>query len=199
MTFVDYLLSVLATYRDVFSGTIGATVALVGRWIIVHWNRPNLSIDFKEHGGVKPYVDLQSGTNRFFSPTSKFLRLVVRNRGRSPALNCEAKLTWSIDGLEHPFQVILHWVRRDPTIFNRLDEVFAPITINKGDFEELDVLRLRVSSARIESASHRISEMEPRRKYVVKVSVFGGNANCPTKSFRVEWDGTYNGFERAIT
>lgn len=184
--------------REVAAGIIGGTIAAAAGWVKSRWNRPNLQIDFKEHNNKKPYVDQQSGTNAFYSPTSKLLRLVVTNKGKSPANTCEAKLTWERNGVGQPFQVILHWVRRDPLVFEKIDDLFTPITVNAHDEEELDVLRLRSSMKEIESVSHRIANIEKDVKYKLKVTAF--SASCPptTRCFELLWDGTWDSFEKSI-
>ncbi|MCP8318658.1 MAG: hypothetical protein L6N95_02365 [Candidatus Methylarchaceae archaeon HK01B] len=173
------------------------TTGTYGRRLTKKWRRPHLEIDFKEQNKIKPYIDVKSGTNFFYEPTSKFLRMVIKNLGRTPATYCEAKLTITLDGIEQ-FQGTPHWVKRDSTISQSLDDLFAPITINAKDSEELDVLRLRMNADKIETASRIIAYIEPRRTYQLKVSIFTGIGNNPTKSFDIRWDGTYDGFDRCV-
>jgi len=174
------------------------TTGTYGRRLAKKWRRPHLEIDFKECNKIKPYIDIQSGTNFFYEPTSKFLRMVIKNSGRTPATYCEAKLTITMDCTEKPFHGILHWVKRDPLIFNSLDDLFAPITINAMDSEELDLLRLRINADKIETVTDRIIFIEPRRTFLLKVSVLTGIGNNPTKTFAIKWDGTYDGFDKCI-
>ncbi|MCP8323403.1 MAG: hypothetical protein L6N96_04415 [Candidatus Methylarchaceae archaeon HK02M2] len=162
------------------------------------WRRPHLKIDFKEYNKIKPYIDIKSEDHGFYGPKSKLLRMVVRNFGRTPATYCEAKLTMIKDCMRLTPQVLLHWIKLDPTIYDSLDDIFGPITINAKESEELDVLRLRMNTDKIETVSDRIMYLEPERKYSLEVSIFSGIGNNPTKTFDIKWDGTYDGFDKCV-
>ena len=79
----------------VLAGFIGATIAVLIREGIEYWRRPRLKIDFEGMYGKKPYVgdyEDRSIPNTGSSRRVKFLRVIVRNEGRKPAMDCEAKL-----------------------------------------------------------------------------------------------------------
>jgi len=210
----------------------GATIALIGKELIEWYKRPRLEIDFEKREGQSPYIlDLNDETRAEAGQTHrvKYLRLRVCNKGRKPAMNCEAKLEITkitINEIESDIastKVALHWSRHDPILYSRdgdistglldnAEKVFAPIDLNISDDEPVDVLRLPYSFSTlpntnhspnpypfIESASLRQLRLQPNWSYQCKVTVYASTATPKSFKFKVNWDGKVDGFNKAIT
>jgi hypothetical protein len=202
----------------------GAVVALIGREVIEWYKRPNLNIDFEERAGQKPYTP---DYNDWSMQTTgeihkiKYLRLIVHNRGKKPAMDCEAKLEISVEGGEIN-KVALHWARRDPALYSKSryieesladpERVFAPISLNIDDKEPVDVLSLSYHYStlantdhsphfvsHLESASLRQLQLEENITYSAKVTIYSSNTMPKSFKFKVNWDGTLEGFNKAFT
>jgi len=204
----------------------GAIVALIGRELIEWSKRPRFEIDFEEREGQKPYIpDYNDEGIRSAGDTYrvKYLRLIVRNKGKKPAMNCEAKLELVIEGAsDATHKVALHWSRRDPRLYSTsgdvelgvIDEpekVFAPINLNINDEETVDILTLPYSFStvadtdhsprfppHIETVSLRQLVLQPKNTYHCKVTVYSSNTTPESFKFKVNWDGTLEGFNKAF-
>ncbi|MCH8865164.1 MAG: hypothetical protein IIB13_07385, partial [Chloroflexi bacterium] len=210
----------------------GAAVALIGREIIEWYKRPRLEIDFEKREGQNPYIpDLNDETRHEVGYTLriKYFRLKVRNKGKKPAMNCEAKLeiikvtTKDIESDITSTKVALHWLRNDPILFsqngdiktgllNNAEKVFAPINLNINDAEIVEVFRLPYLFSTkpdtnhtpnphpfIESASLRQLQLQPNWSYQGKVTVYASNANPESFKLKIKWDGKVEGFDKAFT
>lgn len=205
----------------------GAAVALIGRESIEWFKRPRLSIDFEEREGQKPYIpDYNDESMHSAGDTYrvKYLRLIVHNKGKKPAMDCEAKLEIILDEARNmPYNVALHWSRRDPALYSEYleggilssidnEKVFAPISLNINDKETVDVFRLPYSFSTvpnadhsprflsvIESASLRQLQLQPKTMYQCKVTVYSSNTSPKSFKYKLNWDGTLDGFSRAFT
>lgn len=115
-------------------GTLSGTVLGVFLTKLIEWfNKPRLEIMFERE---EPCLFL-----------GRYLRLKVVNKGRSAAKNCAAKFSFTeADREDWREGEILHWTRHDPFAYGRdperINEIYAPITIAKGDYELLDVFYL---------------------------------------------------------
>jgi len=204
----------------------GAVVALIGRELIEWFRRPRFEIDFEEREGKKPYIPdyndegMQSAGNTY---RIKYLRLIVRNKGKKPAMDCEAKLGLSVGSESKEIsKVALHWSRRDPALYSKYryisdasadpEKIFAPISLNVNDEEPVDVLSLSYSYSTIpdtdhsprfppyiESASLRQLELHANTTYSAKVTIYSSNTMPKSFKFKVNWDGTLEGFDKAFT
>lgn len=200
------------------SVVVGAAVALIGSELIEWYKRPRLEINFEEKQGQKPYIpDYNDNTKQLAGIVHKikYLRLVARNKGKKPAINCEAKLELAAKNESKELnKVALHWSRNDPLLYsqNNTEKIFAPISLNINDEEIVDVLRLSYSfscmpdadhtpnsSPFIESTSLRQLQLHPKATYKCKVTIYSSNANPKAFKFKVSWDGTLEGFNRAFT
>ena len=117
----------------------------------------------------------------------------------------------------------LHWSRNDPALYSEhwkiiqgqsdnVDKIYAPINLNINDEETVDVFSLPYSfstmpdtdhslrpSLTIESASLRQLVLLPNITYVCKVTVYASNTNPKSFNFKVNWDGGFEGFDKAFT
>lgn len=176
----------------------------------VEWlRRPNLKIDFEERDGHKPYIlDLfleRQGLDK--SNKAKFLRLNVRNTGRKPAMDCEAKMVIVTEGTRETFAPSMHWARRDPPLYKTPDQIYAPIHLNRKDEEPLDIFKLPYCPEEhglgpgvcIGSMSYREFPFKRNITYLLKVTVYASNTISKPFTFRLCWDGTLEGFDKAVS
>jgi hypothetical protein len=198
----------------------GSIITIVIREFVVWRRRPILKLDFEERKGTKPYIlDLRNdksvaGAEERF----KFLRLKLKNEGRRAAMNCEGRIEISDKDDNEILKTTLHWARNDPAIYgeDKLDKVYAPIHLNPKDKEELDVFCLgycneiqydqnskRFMATRTEpnfnTMSFRTYRLDSQTDYFVKVTVYANNATSKPLHFKVNWDGTLLGFDRAFS
>jgi hypothetical protein len=156
----------------------------------------------------------------------KYFRIKVSNEGKKPAMNCEAKLEITTNTEDDLFsnKVALHWTRNDPKLYSEYryfdehdmwahaDKSFAPISLNINDEENIDVLRLTYSLSTLpdtdtsprpesdmESVSLRQLVLQPKTIYQCKVTVYASNTTPKSFKFKVNWDGTVEGFGKAFT
>lgn len=213
-------------FISLISVIVGAAIGIGGTELVQFLKRPKLKIDFEERDGKKPYIvdfndeSLHSAGNTY---KAKYLRLMVRNKGKKPAIGCEAKLEIVIDEAKNtPYNVALHWSRRDPALYSDYleggilastnnEKVFAPISLNINDKETVDVFRLPYSFSTvpntdltprfvrvIESASLRQLQLQPNTKYQCKVTIYSSNTNPKSFKYQLQWDGTLDGFGNAF-
>ena len=204
---------------------LSALVALILREAYEWLKRPRFEIDFEKRGGQKPYTPdyndkgMQTAGNLH---RIRCLRLTVRNKGKKPAIDCEAKLEISVEsGSEEIQKVALHWSRRDPALYSAYqdgllsivnpEKVFAPISLNIDDEETVAVFCLHYSFSTvpdtdqsprflsvIENASLRQLQLQAKTKYYCKVTIYSSSANPKSFSFVTCWDGTLEGFTKAF-
>jgi hypothetical protein len=193
------------------SAVAGSVLTMLIRGVIEWWRRPRLKIDFEEVGGQKPYIlDLSWESDDAVpvgkTPRVKFIRLNVQNAGRKPALDCEAKLVIFECGKREPVVPIIHWSRRDYKVYKTLDQQYAPIHLNRSDDETLELLMLRYYAEETEllpgvvimSRSHRIHSFRRNVTYLIQVTVYASNAVSNPFSLELRWDGTLDGFNKAV-
>ncbi len=200
--------TILAWVVPIIAAFLGAAVALIGRKLIEWYERPRFTIDFEEHDRQKPYtLDLIIGPQVSNQPSKgKFLRLVVHNSGRKPAMDCEAKMVITKEESKETHTPVLHWARRDPIIYGTPERIYAPVHVNRADEEPLDLFRLPYEPGRpiapgahIESFSARPYEFERNVTYRIKVTVYASNTVSKPFAFKLHWDGTLEGFDKAFT
>lgn len=213
---------------SLMSVIVGAAIGIGGAELIQWWKRPKLKIDFEEKEGKKPYIpdyNDNDDTNYIaieYTHRIKYLRLIVRNKGRKPAMDCEAKLELFPDkSRDAASKVALHWTRQDPELYTLYRDsglksidtggVFAPISLNIDDEETVDVFQLKYhfstkpetdqslkSKPHIESASLRELLLQKRNKYHCKVTIYSSNTTPESFEFNVEWNGEVEGFNKAF-
>ena len=202
----------------------GATIALIGKELIEWYKRPRLEIDFEEREGQKPFIpdyNWEGMTAIGHMYRMKHFRLIVRNKGKKPAMDCEAKLSFSgtNDLKTTSNKVALHWSRRDPalyrqdTFFDNKEKVYSPINLNINDEEPIEVLLLPYSFStkpdtdhdlipygnEIKSASFRELVLQPNVTYRGIVTVYSSNTTLKSFKFKINWDGQVDRFNKAIT
>jgi hypothetical protein len=200
-----------------FTALGGAAVALIGKEAIELYKRPRLLIDFEKSGQEYPFI--QNYNDEYYSDEGiksttditfriLYLRLIVSNKGHSTANDCEAKLELRSTQRKARYRKSLHWSKRDPRIYKSLDKIYAPINLNKNDEETVDILKLPYS--------HKSSDPEPRpyphietvspsalwlykdEEYYVKITIYASNTTSQPFYFRVNWNGTIDGFHKAF-
>jgi len=122
----------VGTLAAVVVALIVAFFPSIRRW----YNRPILKIEFENR---EPFCRHSSMTQSGLNVLGYWVRLRVRNVGRSLARGCEGKLvriTNPSDSIDRPDfdPTILHWVG---TAWDKLDN---SIGISKDEYEYLDVL-----------------------------------------------------------
>jgi len=202
----------------------GAVVVLLLREFFEWYKRPRFEIDFEEREGQKLYTpDYNNEAMQTAGDTHriKYLRLIVQNKGKKPAMDCEAKLEISVEGGEIN-KVALHWSRRDPALYSKYqygsgasddpEKFFAPISLNINDEEPVDVLSLNYHYSTLPNADHsphfishlesvslRQLQLEAKTAFAAKVTVYSSNTMPRSFKFKINWDGTLEGFNKAFT
>jgi hypothetical protein len=189
---------------------ITAAAAVLFRELFEYLRRPKLKIDFEEYEGQKPYIldlFLESETKiAGLTNKAKFLRLDVHNAGRKPAMDCEAKMVIFKTGKRESFTPSVHWTRRDPAVYKTLDQIYAPMHLNRGDHEPVDLFMLPYHpeepelgpGACIQSMSPRVFRFERDTAYHIKVTVYASNTISQPFTLKLYWDGTLEGFDKAF-
>ncbi len=196
---------------SLISVIVGAIIGLGGKEIVDLIKRPILNIDFEERDGIKPHIEVLNEDSLkspgMYSPTA-FLRLSVLNKGKSTARDCEAKIELFMPKRNEHYKNPLHWARQDPRIYKSLDKVFSPITLNRNDDEIVDVLVLKSSdkdpdpepspAVNIETYSPGVLLLQKNEDHYIKVTVYASNTTSKPFFFKVNWDGTVQGFFKAF-
>ena len=209
---------------SLISVIVGAAIGIGGKELVQWCKRPKLEINFD----IFPDLDFNDyeaqargyhGNQAVYK--AKYLRLVVKNKGKSTALNCEAKLVLIIN--DNKYSSPVHWSKRDPILHQRfengekvleLDKIFAPIDISRGNCETLELIKLPYWYSIAPNADHSfkrdtdcISLPPPLNhllifsdeNYDFEVTIYANNANAESFKFHCKWDGTLEGFEKAFT
>lgn len=190
----------------------GAAVALIGRESIEWFKRPRLSIDFERSKDAYPLTADYNDESIKAAGTSfriVFLRLNVRNKGQTTAYDCDAKMELIETRRKDHYRKSLHWSKRDPRLYDSLDQIYSPINLNRNDEETVDVLQLKYSytntdpqrrpSPDIETVSLGILQLQSNIDFFIKVTIYARNTTSKLFYFKVNWDGTIDGFNKAFT
>lgn len=200
---------------------IGTVLAAVVAFVIAFradfrrwYNRPRFEIEF---GNKEPFSRHSRVTIRnpldgtlFLGPDGKplvsdsyWIRIRVRNTGRSVARGCEGKLvriTHTRDKTDRTDfdPVMLHWVG----VPHRIEFIGKPIDINKGEYEYLDVVytpaiypnQFFIPAEDIEPRG--INLTPPREDYYLRIVLYGANVEPLGKTFLLRNTGEkYDSFE----
>lgn len=162
-------------------GTIGAVViALFLNTLLKWYRRPILTIEFENKA---PFCRHVPQTNKSIA---YFLRLRVKNTGRSMARDCEGKLV-KIQDFNPRYERTdfdpsnLHWAGHGTS---------NAISIHKKAYEYLDIIHVRND---VSSILLKTNEVEPRgfpfafprQDYILDVVLCGKNTEPVEKFFRV--------------
>jgi hypothetical protein len=192
-------LTAIGTVAAVVVALFVAFLASIRGW----YNRPKFDIEI---GNEEPFCRqsrLRRGVNPdgtpILGPWSYWIRIRVRNRGRSVARDCEGKLTQitqTSDMRDRPDfdPVILHWVGKP----HSPEFVGKPIDINRDESEYLDVVftiadnglnygtdrdpaHFYIPAEELEPRA--ISTRFPRQDYYLQITLYGSNVEPLSKRF----------------
>ena len=209
---------------SLISVIVGAAIGIGGTELIKWLKRPKLEINFDifpdlDFNDYEAQAEGYHGNGAVYK--AKFLRLVIRNKGKSTALNCGAKLVLITN--DNKYSSPVHWSKRDPILYQRfengkkvleLDKIFAPIDISRSNSETLEVIKFRYWYSIAMNADHSpkrdiqyISLPPPLNnlmllsdeKYTFEITVYAHNAKAVNFKFHCKWDGTIEGFDKAFT
>jgi hypothetical protein len=183
---------------------VGGLAAILLRETVDWIRKPMLQMDL-DLTALKPFTQQLITPNRELEKVgvSKFVRLKVDNSGRKAASYCEAKIEPMDEKGNSLFDPsILHWVRKYATVYPKPEEQYAPITINRGDHEFLDVLYVFKPSNSDDGVgamtySHRPYPLLAHKGYRLNVTVFSENATPKKGTVCFTWDGTWDGFNES--
>jgi len=179
-------MTAIGTVATVVVALFVAFLSSIRRW----YNRPRFGIEL---GNEEPFArrsNLLLGKNEDGSSRtipSYWIRLRIRNEGRSVARSCEGKLvriTRLIDMRDRTDfdPVVLHWV----------GSTSNPRDINRLEYEYLDVVYTRADCAdRIfipaeEQDPRGINLAPPREDCILHIALYGANVEPMEKEFRLK-------------
>ena len=151
-------------------------------------NRPKFAIEFENKEPFcrhnRTWFGVLADSRREGPVSTYWVRLRVKNAGRSIARGCEGKLVRIADVTTNEDRkdfdpVVLHWVG---TTHN-------PIDINKSEYEYLDVIFTRADNPKVfcihcEEKEPRAINLCPERKdYILQIVLYGKNVEPLQKSF----------------
>ncbi|MCJ7426601.1 MAG: hypothetical protein MUO17_05685 [Dehalococcoidales bacterium] len=196
----------------IISAFVGASIALIGKEIFEWYKRPRLVIDFERSKDEYPLIEDYNDESTKAAGTSfriKFLRLIALNKGKTTAYDCDAKMELIETRRKTHYRKSLHWSKRDPRIYKSLDQIYSPINLNRNDEEPVDVLQLQYSSTTtdpqprphlyIETVSPAVLQLQSNMDFFIKVTIYARNTTSKPFYFKVNWDGTIEGFNKAFT
>ncbi len=145
-----------------------------------------ISIIFYQNWVIKSNLNIKYEDNKFFQMIDKnddfiILRVQVENTGKRTLHNCEAKAqiyqkTRNSEKIMEEDVAILHWSRRIITSETQVDveKDFKPITINRGDKEFLDVLKVYSTNFFLYSDRYlsQIGTEYPLGTYYIELTVY---------------------------
>lgn len=171
-------------------GTIGTVIVallLASFNSLLKWYRkPILTIEFENK---EPYCRHVPQTN---GSTAYFLRLRVKNTGKSMARDCEGKLVKILD-VDPRYErsdfdpANLHWAGHGTN---------NAISIHKAAYEYLDIVHVRSDSSKIFLKTNEVEPRGfplafPRQDYILDVVLFGKNTKPVEKFFKIHMEATF--------
>lgn len=169
-------------------GTVGAVIAAL---LIAFlgtlqrkYRKPILEIKFENRQPFCRHAELAGVTHPH--PNAYFLRLRVRNTGRSMARDCEGKLVKILD-VQPPYERTdfdpsnLHWAGHGTN---------NAISIHKKAYEYLDIICVRDDNPCIFPLTNEVEPRGfplafPRQDYILNIVLFGKNTEPVEKFFKV--------------
>ena len=183
-----------AQWAQAIGTCIAALVALftvIFIEILKPWRkRPILKIEFEDKYPYCKYSDTDDFEGMGML-TGYWVRLRIRNIGRSPALNCIGRMLEIRDGRGM-------WLQQyDPETLDWRGIISGPITLAPDDFEYLDIW---LTAKGISDMRLRVRDRTPRGgvfdfrpgNYVIKIIIISDNAKPVSQTYRVDWNGTYD-------
>lgn len=132
------------------------------------------------------------------SVATYWLRLRVKNYGRSAAKRCLSKIIKIMDSegnIIHDFDPMhLHWVNTD------WDAVpFSPIDLDRGDYEYTDILATQTNDDKMHICGDQFElskykgrgikkSLEPG-SYIIQITIYGDNIDPKTQYISLIWGG----------
>lgn len=183
-------------------GAIGTLLVVLFNLVVIFflpwWRRPKFSIEFHAKEPFCREAKSSQFASSLHTLPTYWVRLRVRNSGRSVARRCLAKLVRVMDenGLQKeeydPMQ--LHWVITD------WGEVpFRAIDLDRDDYEYLDILVTQEGSHDVFLAGDQFpwANYQPRAipytlppsKHIVGITVYGDDVKPKTKYTSLIWVG----------
>lgn len=184
---------ILPVWLSAASALLGVAVALFGARAWQWYSRPRLSIDFRDGEPCCRQILLANPPDRL----GHWIRVCVRNVGRSTARHCKGKVVAVLDdeGHERP--------DRDPMVLRWCgvpdEQGFEPIDLSPNEHQFLNVVvSIEHVSDHVEIVSTREGAgfdktLERERKHIVRVGVYADNASAALASFQVYFDGSFPG------
>ena len=189
-------------------GTISAVIVALGlalmQGLISWFRRPILTIDFKQvepfcryttysQGeeviikGIK-YWKFEKQQNLGENQDSYWIRLKVKNKGRSMARDCEGKIARILD-----YDTLIERTDFDPVNLRWVRaEIIKQININRNTYEYLDLLLVdrnhpdTIFLETTENESRGIQLFFPKGNYIVEVIVFASNCKPVFKKYFIK-------------
>lgn len=169
------LLTAIGIITTAIVAIIVAFIPSIKRW----YNRPEFSIEFENDEPFCRVTDLTDGRKAYW------MRLRVRNVGRSVARSCEGKLVRITDTNTNEDRkdfdpVILRWVSTQD---------YSPLDINKTEYEYLDLIYRTTNDSRTISIPANaelplgVNLRPPLQDYVFHVIIYGENVEPLPKSY----------------
>jgi hypothetical protein len=173
-------------------GWLGIAIAFITlawvEWIKPWRYAPRLKIEFENK-----FPFCKSSPTNIYGDTrpAYWVRLRIRNMGRSPAINCLGRML----EIRDEGGAILE--RYDPETLAWRGVDRGPIVLSPGDFEYLDVWLTTKDSSdmllRIYDYTDRGGQFGFKPGgYMIRISIFADNAKPKSQVFSVTWNGVYD-------
>lgn len=167
-------------------GTVGAVIVVLLlvflNTLLKEYQRPALTIEFENKEPFCRHTVRENEVERY---TAYFLRLRVKNTGRSMARDCEGKLVKILD-VQPPYERTdfdpsnLHWAGHGTN---------NAISIHKKAYEYLDIIYVRERMPDIFLCTNQVEPRGfplafPRQDYILNIVLFGKNTEPIEKFFK---------------
>ncbi len=211
------MLSYLNWLPVLSGGLAGAILTLVGQYVVAWWNRPILRVTFSQNESgceVDTPAHVRAGDVVVANCQQRYLRLKVRNRGKSSAKNvsiCVTEIAYTAAGAgatvfaEEVFDLKLA-LTADRAVFNLaggghrfIDLVHTwvctplpgapPLPLPQAGCQARRDFDFLTSAVRLEDLNFT------RGRYRMRVFVSAENAASSTDELGFSWDGTLHGLQ----
>jgi len=190
--------SVLSEWLTAIGTIATAIVAMVVAFIpsiLRRYNRPKFDIEFENKKPFCRYAFREILGKEALTRTY-WIRLRVRNVGKSVAKACEGKLVRITDLKTNEDRKDF-----DPIVLNWVGTNRHPIDINKSEYEYLDILFTREDDGKrfylreIDPQPRGINLTPERKDYILRIVLYGENVEPLDKSFHLKNNKTYDKIE----
>ena len=184
--------------------TVASMVAIIVALIpsILRWyNKPKFEIEFENKEpfcrfAFTRFTIVNKGRIAKVQSKTYWIRLRVRNVGKSLARGCEGKLIRITDAETHEDRQDF-----DPVVLKWVGTSRNPIDINKSEYEYLDILftardhNEQFHIATLEKEPRAINLHPERKDYVLHIVLYGENVEPLSKSFYLKNHKKYDKIE----